>query len=230
MKLGNRKNREIDRIGKAILAADRLREDEIEQIARAPHLLAGIRARIDAEWSAAPATFRAATKRASVLKAWMVAPAAVASVVLLAGLFMYTYSGGTREDVFLVAPPEEIENAVPETSVPAELPSEPAVEEKTVLRRVRSVIAVQASAVEKPAKRPAAKKKPADQPLEFYALSSAGDPAEMLKDGRIIRVDLPRTSLLSLGVNVPLESENAVVKTDLLVGSDGVTKAIRVVK
>ena len=229
MEIGNRKNWEIDRIGKAILAADRLREDEIEEIADAPHLLPGILARIDAGSTAAPAKFAARTDRVSVLKVWMIAPAAAAMAVLLAVLFLFAYRGESREDVFLAAPPDEIESAAPETSVPAEQPPVPAVDE-VAPRRPRNTIAVQASAVEKTAKRPAAKRKPADQPLEFYALSSGGDPADMLKDGRIVRVDLPRTSLLSLGVNVPLESETAVVKTDLLIGSDGVTKAIRVVK
>ena len=111
MEIGNRKNWEIDRIGKAILAADRLREDEIEEIADAPHLLPGILARVDAGSTAAPAKFAARTDRVSVLKVWMIAPAAAAMAVLLAVLFLFAYRGESREDVFLAAPPDEIESA-----------------------------------------------------------------------------------------------------------------------
>jgi hypothetical protein len=227
MKFGSRKNREIDRIGKAILAADRLREDEIEQIASAPYLLAGIRARIDGE--SASTNFARQNGSTSILRPWVAYPATAALLVLMVGLILLSDRGKVNEDVFLVAPPHEIENPEPNTVIPADQPSEPVINLES-RPKVRNALPVEASIREPRAKRPLPRKKPAGAPLEFYALSSAGDPAEMLKDGRIIRVDLPRTSLLSLGVNVPLESENAVVKTDLLVGSDGVTKAIRVVK
>ena len=64
---------------------------------------------------------------------------------------------------------------------------------------------------------------------DFYAISYAGDPDET-GGGRIIRVDMSRSSLFALGVNVSLENDADVVKADLLVGSDGVARAIRVVK
>jgi hypothetical protein len=65
---------------------------------------------------------------------------------------------------------------------------------------------------------------------DFYALSYAGDPNETERGGRIVRVDIPRSTLFAMGVDVPLENETETVKADLLIGSDGVTRAIRVVK
>ena len=65
---------------------------------------------------------------------------------------------------------------------------------------------------------------------DFYAISYAGDPAETSSGGRIIRVDLKRSSLFAMGVNLSLENDDEVVKADLLIGSDGVTRAIRVIK
>ena len=65
---------------------------------------------------------------------------------------------------------------------------------------------------------------------DFYALSYAGDPNETERGGRIVRVDIPRSTLFAMGVDVPLENESGTVKADLLIGSDGVTRAIRVVK
>src|SRR5438874_326484 len=64
---------------------------------------------------------------------------------------------------------------------------------------------------------------------EFYALSTGYDQDETTGGGRIIRVDMPRSSLFALGVNIPLENDAEVVKADLLIGSDGMTHAIRVV-
>ena len=65
---------------------------------------------------------------------------------------------------------------------------------------------------------------------DFYALSYAGDPNETERGGRIVRVDIPRSTLFAMGIDVPLENETESVKADLLIGSDGVTRAIRVVK
>ena len=41
---------------------------------------------------------------------------------------------------------------------------------------------------------------------------------------------MPRSALFAMGVNIPLENDAEVVKADLLVGTDGVTRAIRVVE
>jgi hypothetical protein len=70
----------------------------------------------------------------------------------------------------------------------------------------------------------------ADHGGEFYAVSYAGDPSETERGGRIIRVDMPRSALFAMGVNIPLENDAEVIKADLLVGNDGVTRAIRVVE
>jgi hypothetical protein len=65
---------------------------------------------------------------------------------------------------------------------------------------------------------------------EFYALAHAGNLGEAGEDLRIIRTELSRSSLFALGVNLPIENETEKIKTDLLVGADGVAKAIRFVK
>lgn len=69
-----------------------------------------------------------------------------------------------------------------------------------------------------------------DDENEFYALSYAGDPNETERGGRIVRVDIPRATLFAMGFDLPLENESETVRADLLVGSDGVTRAVRVVK
>ena len=66
-----------------------------------------------------------------------------------------------------------------------------------------------------------------EPPQEFYALADMR-PSD-IANGRVIRVDLPRASLVALGVNIPLDSDKQMIKTDLLVGPDGVPRAIRLV-
>jgi len=63
--------------------------------------------------------------------------------------------------------------------------------------------------------------------LEFYPITLQGDPNEMARGGRIIRVEMPRSALFAMGVNVPLENGAETITADLLVGPDGVTRAIR---
>ena len=67
---------------------------------------------------------------------------------------------------------------------------------------------------------------PAD---DFYAIAYTPH-ADETAGGRIVRVDLDRTSAFALGLDLPLENGAATVKADLLIGTDGVTRAIRVIK
>jgi hypothetical protein len=67
------------------------------------------------------------------------------------------------------------------------------------------------------------------QPIEFYALADMSS-NESIAGGRVVRVDLPRASLVALGVNVPLDGDKQLIKADIVVGPDGVPRAIRVVE
>ena len=69
----------------------------------------------------------------------------------------------------------------------------------------------------------------ADVP-EFYPVTYAGDNGELARGGRVIRVDVSRATLFAMGINVPLENESPTVKADLVIGPDGVTRAIRLVE
>lgn len=64
---------------------------------------------------------------------------------------------------------------------------------------------------------------------EFYPVTYTGDGGESARGGRVVRVDVPRSTLFAMGMNVSLENESPTVKADLLIGPDGVTRAIRLV-
>ncbi len=65
---------------------------------------------------------------------------------------------------------------------------------------------------------------------DFYSLPFAGILEHSKEELQMLRVELPRSSLVALGLKPPLENEKGIIKTDLLVSSDGITRAIRLVK
>ena len=52
----------------------------------------------------------------------------------------------------------------------------------------------------------------------------------MAQGGQIVRTEISRSSLFAMGVDLPLEGANEKIKTDLLVGPDGVVRGVRIVK
>lgn len=72
--------------------------------------------------------------------------------------------------------------------------------------------------------------RPPDEPervTDFIPL--AGAPAPPLESGQLVRVQLPRSALASLGLPVNVERANEPVKADVLLGNDGLARAIRFV-
>ncbi|MGA9994969.1 MAG: hypothetical protein WBP93_06125 [Pyrinomonadaceae bacterium] len=51
-----------------------------------------------------------------------------------------------------------------------------------------------------------------------------------LDSGHLVRIELPRTALLSMGLPMSVERQNEYVKADVLMGEDGVARAIRFVR
>jgi len=64
---------------------------------------------------------------------------------------------------------------------------------------------------------------------DFVPLSYGGDQKPM-ESGKVIRVQMPRSALIAFGLPVNVESADVPVKADLLVGEDGLTRAIRFVR
>jgi len=67
-----------------------------------------------------------------------------------------------------------------------------------------------------------------DEPFQRIALT--GDSPQFTESDRIIRVELPRTSLFAMGVNVAVENEGDRVKAELLLSQDGIMKGVRLAR
>ncbi|MGH9934699.1 MAG: hypothetical protein ACREAM_00545 [Blastocatellia bacterium] len=64
---------------------------------------------------------------------------------------------------------------------------------------------------------------------DFYPLSYS-DGQKPMESGEVIRVQMPRSALIAFGLPVNVERADVPVKADLLVGEDGLARAIRFVR
>jgi len=64
---------------------------------------------------------------------------------------------------------------------------------------------------------------------EFVPLFYGGDP-QLLEAGQVWRVEMPRGALQSVGMPVVEESRAGLIQVDILLGEDGIARAIRLVQ
>jgi len=65
---------------------------------------------------------------------------------------------------------------------------------------------------------------------EFISLVAGSPGASPLESGQLVRVQLPRAALASLGLPSNAERADEPVKADVLLGNDGLARAIRFVR
>ena len=216
MKKQNLQNERLDDIGLRLLDVARLRNDEVDRIAAAPHLFDAVKARIKAERSSREAP----SPWPSFWPGWrttLVTGSATAVLLIAASIFVFM-PGGSPDNF----------NA-PHTFIkPSDIDAPPVVDlpniKDTVLARHNAHKNI---SVGNAVSRTRRSRPQREEMSEFYALTYDDDPDD---DIRIIRVELPRSSLLAMGINAHAESESEKVKADLVVGSDGVTRAVRFAK
>ncbi len=64
---------------------------------------------------------------------------------------------------------------------------------------------------------------------DFFMLRFGDDHLPM-ESGEVIRVQMPRSAFITLGLPVNIERADELVKADLLIGEDGLARAIRFVR
>jgi hypothetical protein len=216
----NLENKQIDEIGKAVVRTGTLAPRDIENVIANPALFDSIRTRIAIEVTEPVA-------RPKFFRPGVAVFASLALVAVVAGFVVFR--SVPTEVVTDRTLPENKKSDVKHSSVPDRIVSlDPEPEQEDDSIRPQRAVVRQTVRTEKP-KRSRVGTMTNDEG-EFYAVSYAGDPNETERGSRIIRVDIPRSTLFAMGVNIPLENEAETVKADLLVGNDGVTRGIRVVK
>ncbi len=210
----------LDEIAKVLVKADTLSARDIDKITANTALFDSVRARLNV------ATEFPGPKRLFVGRKLAGSMASVVMVVATVAISLF---------VFRSKPIEVVRHPAPEASRTGDVKTFPEPDREVIADLPRPSQGMKAERISsKPEVRVNRPKQSAAQQIryegDFYALSYAGDPNETERGGRIVRVDVSRSTLFAMGVDVPLENETDTVKADLLIGSDGVTRAIRLVR
>jgi hypothetical protein len=223
---------ELDRIGRRLLEATKLQSVEIEKIVNAPHLFDSVRARIKAEQPRRKARFFV----------WnlQTASGAFAVLIVLLAIAAVIFSGkNNAPQTIAKIGATEIQTTFKQSENPKPAPEIAKTDEKTPA--VKNPVTAQKTdfkedapslpkSVRKPSQTTSAQSHKKDAKAVFYPLAFGGNWEADGEDLQIVRAELSRAELFALGINLPVENESARVKTDLLVGADGVARAIRFVE
>ena len=239
MRKQNLQKGELDQIGRKLLETSRISNKEIEQIVAAPQLFDAVKLKIKTEQrkSRNPAV----NWRSSTLWNWQRISAAAAALAILvfgvAGLVLINKSLQIDEQAAIVLaiqiPEEKVEiQLFPEVFRETAETKNPEIKPQLIAKK--QTVKKEILRKTKPEHRTPSVKRPAQSAVEslsdFYALNYMGNPNETGESLRIVRAEMSSSALFALGVNVPIENAREKIKTDLLVGSDGVARAIRFVE
>jgi hypothetical protein len=176
--------------------------------------------------SAAPAPWTPARRNARRWTRWVAMAAAAALVVIALSALRWGWSSGDNVE----------RTGLPSSApVPAQVPNNPA-PPLTVPDEPKPELVRQSERQPVPkGLRPAARRGPAEGEagdLEivtgFFPLTYAGDLAA-LESGHVLRIEMPRSALVSFGLPMNMERAQETVKADVVVGTDGLARAIRFV-
>jgi len=226
MKSG-RKDQDLDAIGKALIAKASIRESELERIVEKDDLFAGVMRRV------------ADTQPRMVRKfSWRMAMAygsvslVVAVVAAITAATFMRLPEVPQSVAAIQVPASQPEMAVPRpTSPPQDLTE---VSTKTTAGRAGEPRMMMADTRVTPV---TARRVMPQQPTvqtastddrDFYPVSYTG--GDSLAGGRVVRVDLPRAQAFAMGLHVPLENDSDTVRADMVLGADGVPRAVRLVR
>lgn len=234
------RNKKIERIERRLLKAHLIQTEELREIVSAPRVLDGINARIKAE-----KVQKRSKKRRTILSLWNWQKVGLAvgglAVVLTGALSLLFFA---EPDLSLSKLNKSV--SAPEIQKPASFieDTEPQFTKaekqensfggsRNISEKISFKNKKLKSVIRKPKINPA-RALPLTEKNKtegvFYPLAFAESLEEAKENGQIIRVELSRSSLLALGLNPPMDDETLKIKTDLLIGSDGIARGIRFIE
>ena len=199
-------------------------ESTIDEVANSPALWRGVRHRVG-ELESQPRNF-------SRIWRWvLIGTPAFAAITLLIGFFI-SQRPTSPTDISEQAnfPASESPRAVTNPTTAVVEPPSPAIAKTRVVERlVRGISPSRAKYLP-------GKKMPRPEPIitaakdeirsEFITLSYARDP----ESGQIVRVKVPRSMMVTVGLVASVEKPSSLVDAEVLVGDDGLTRAIRFIR
>lgn len=162
--------------------------------------------------------------------------AALATAAAIAAVAVGTLALRTPEGRAPVAPAKPLESArVAPRPLPPAPPAPPVTSEREIPDVLRTTgrgagpVRTSTTPRPQPAPRPALADAPVEIATEFYPLVSASGPAPV-EGGQVVRMELPRAQLAALGFQMNVERVDDPITADVLLGHDGVARAIRFIQ
>ena len=219
MKKKHFKNEEIEQIMHKLLKTGTVQDEIVEKIIASPKLFDSIQNKINAEISETKIT------RHKYFWNWQTVISFLGILSVLTAILIFNYFNSRERTVRIVENNSyrEFESQIPKTKneTITHLPSfkqtnstQPIVLKKPVVHRAKPI---QIKQIQPPENK-------------FIPINFAEDLEIAKRDGSIIRVNISRTSLLALGVDLSAEDEKSIIKTEFLISSDGIPKGVRLVK
>jgi hypothetical protein len=234
---------QLDRIAKNLLKDFTLDEETLGEIAGSPRLWWNVRRRIETEKARREQSWLA------VFRPSIFAFGALAIVVCFGFAVWFSNSAGNSN--YAAGQPDPVQPRIeeiagtpaaasplvsPETDLKnPEISKNPAPENAPVkISEPKTKFVARHQVRENPAKRTGqapGKKIPAQIAVEetktdFIALSYAADTGR----GQIVRVKVPSSMMVSLGVAANVEKDSALVNAEVVIGDDGLARAIRFIR
>lgn len=230
-------NGKLTNFERDLLAAGKLPDAEIEKIIAAPQLFECVRANIESEKSRRNAKSKIVFDLQNFqFWSWQTAGFGFAALAILILSAVFFLNSSPQETASQIAAEEKQPGTVLIPKQPE--PSPQNLEQQKSEFQPQRIAATNKATKQKnnstPLTKPTRKRKASPPKYEnqsnepFVALTYAGNLAD--EESQIVRVEMTPARLLALGVAVQAENEYEKIKTDLLVGSDGVARAIRLVK
>ncbi|MGB7203333.1 MAG: hypothetical protein WBD16_13880 [Pyrinomonadaceae bacterium] len=220
----------IDQLLQTLVNDAALDDAKIDGIADSPQLWWGVQRKIKADEK--PLSIW----QAGFFRRWLMlaAPLTVA-VLLIVAFFALKPAEKTVEQVLTSPPQNSTETIISNSEDKSDESDSPEIAvTKSFETQKKPANSVKTSATEKKNTRPrqpkttaaVAKSESAEIKSEFIALSYARNP----DSGQIVRVKVPSSMMVSLGLVGSVEKPTNLVNAEILIGDDGMTHAIRFIR
>jgi hypothetical protein len=219
-------NKQVDEIGVKVLRSAYLTDEAIDEIVAAPDLFERVNAAIRAREHERCRPMLAPNRLNA--RTWQIAVASAAVLVVSAIVGIGIRNLASKESSPVVA--TAIKPSLPVTGAEPHNVNIPS--ETVDLPKPGNLPSVQKVNVSrtKPIRHRSNPRHVVEEPGEYYAIAYGAAADDTEDEGQTVRVEIPRTSLFAMGVDLPVENENSRVKADLVIGSDGVMKGVRIIK
>jgi hypothetical protein len=191
-----------------------------------PYLKSVLRAAFDRRVKAAPILISAPARSRNLTRWWLVAAALILFAVAIA-LLPGAAPPNSKGDM------SSGRNPAPEsTTAPREQPPQRVIEPDNRKQGIETYVAKKTSTkrrTQRPAAAPDDVARNGETVTEYIPLTYLAD-ATALESGTVLRVELPPSALITMGLPAPVERTDSRVRADVVVGDDGVARAVRFVR